>query len=508
MTEELLSSGRLLVVSNRIPVTVRRDGHGGWSATPSVGGLVTALAPVLRARGGMWIGWHGATSGEGGDTLSHMDDLVDLGFPLIPLTLTAQQRDDFYLGFANEAIWPLFHDLQTRCTFAPSYWAAYRDVNRAFADAVAAHARSGDTIWVHDYHLMHVADELRRGGVTAPTAFFLHIPFPPPDIFLKLPWRAEVLRALVAYDRLAFQTTRDLRNFLQCIRTLLPDAAIQIERGTARVQFEGYVAHVGAFPIGIDARAFARDAATDAVQRRADALRAAYAPSQIMLGVDRLDYTKGIVERLEAFRYALGHYPELHERLTLVQLVVPSRTDIRAYAGLQRDIERLVSTINGQYTRPGWVPVHYLFRQLPFAELLAHYRAADIALVTPLKDGMNLVAKEYAVSHAGDGALILSEFAGSANQMGRWALTINPYDVVGCAEAIRTAATMPAAERRARMAGLRRTVFARDVFWWVDAVLRMEGSTPGRSGSSPRKSQGVQLLPARQEGHARGERAA
>lgn len=492
---------RLIVVSNRLPVAVRRDGTGGWTAEPSVGGLVTALAPVLRARGGVWVGWHGATSGEGGDIFAHLNEVVDMGFPLVSLTLTAQQRDDFYLGFANEAIWPLFHDLPTRCTFAPAYWQAYRDVNRAFAAAVSGHARSDDTVWVHDYHLMHVGAELRAAGVTAPTVFFLHIPFPPPDIFLKLPWRADVLRALLAYDRLGFQTTRDLRNFLQCVRALLPDSGIHAERGGAVVRSAGQAVHAVAVPIGIDALAFAREAASPPVCELAEQLRAAFAPSQIMLGVDRLDYTKGIVERLEAFRYALAHNPALHERLTLVQLVVPSRTDITEYAGLKTHIERLVSEINGQFTRPGWVPVHYLFRQLPFAELLSYYQAADIALVTPLKDGMNLVAKEYAICHQGDGVLILSEFAGAAGQLGRWALPVNPYDVVGCAAAIRRAYAMQPKERRARMVGLRRAVASHDVFWWVDAVLRAGGSTPGRSPSEPIWLADRNQKPARSRDH-------
>lgn len=488
---------RLIVVSNRIPVTVRRDGQGGWMAEPSVGGLVTALAPILRARGGLWVGWHGATTGEGGAALTQLNDLVDVGFPLLPITLTAQQRDDFYLGFANESIWPLFHDLLTRCTFSPAYWHAYRDVNRIFAETVAAHARDDDTIWVHDYHLMHVAAELRAIGVRAPAAFFLHIPFPPPDIFSKLPWRAEVLRALLAYERLGFQTVRDLRNFLQCVRALLPKATIRVERGGAVVRAAGRTVYAAAVPIGIDARAFARDSARPAVRERAAQLRAAYAPGQIMLGVDRLDYTKGIVERLEAFRHALATYPELHERLTYVQVVVPSRTDIAEYAELKTRIERLVSAINGEYTRPGWVPVHYLFRQLPYEELLAYYRAADIALVTPLKDGMNLVSKEYCVCNPGDGALILSEFAGAAAQLGQWALMVNPHDVVGCAAAIHRAFSMPAAERRARMAALRRVVQSRDVYWWVESVLRAGEVKPVQIREMRRPVEVVRLMAAR-----------
>ncbi|HMQ30841.1 MAG TPA: trehalose-6-phosphate synthase [Chloroflexaceae bacterium] len=470
-------TGRLLVASNRLPISLRRDPIGEWQATPSAGGLVTALNPVLQRRGGVWIGWHGATAEEGGDELRDLGGLIDMGYALAPISLSDRQRDHFYLGFANEAIWPLFHDLPTRCTFNPDYWTAYREVNRAFALAIRDELRPDDTVWVHDYHLMHVAADLAALGAEAPTAFFLHIPFPPPDIFLKLPWREQVLEALLDYGRLGFQTARDLRNFVESARVLLPRGAVRGRGRTATVRHQGRTVSLGAYPIGVDAAAFSAAADAPAVQELAQQLREAHAPGRMVLGVDRLDYTKGIVERLAAFRYLLASEPDLREQITLVQVVVPSRTDIAEYAGLKAEIEQLVGEINGEFTRPGWVPVHYLFRALAHEELLAYYRAADIALITPLKDGMNLVAKEFSVCNRADGALILSEFAGAAEQLRVGALLVNPYDIAGTAGAIHRAAALPRAERRARLRALRRVVSRQDVYAWVDQFLA--GAEPG-----------------------------
>ena len=465
------ATGRLLVASNRLPVSLRRDLDGTWQAVPSAGGLVTALNPVLHRRGGIWFGWHGATTEEVGDTLGDLNTMADVGYPLVPVTLSAFQRDNFYLGFANEAIWPLFHDLPTRCIFNPAYWTAYREVNATFAAVIQATLAPDDTVWVHDYHLMHVAADLQRLGARARAAFFLHIPFPPPDIFLKLPWRTPVLEALLAYERLGFQTARDVHNFVESARVLLPRGAVRGRGKTARVQHQGQVPRLGAYPIGIDAAAFRRNADAAEVVALAEQLRRAHGPGKLVLGVDRLDYTKGIVERLEAFRYLLTNHPELHEQITLLQVVVPSRIDIAEYAGLKATIERLVSEINGQFTRPGWVPVHYLFRTLSADELLAAYRVADIALVTPLKDGMNLVAKEFCICNRVDGVLILSEFAGAADQLRAGALLVNPFDIVGTADALSVAIALPRAARRARLRALQRIVARHDVYSWVDQFL-------------------------------------
>jgi trehalose 6-phosphate synthase len=481
------SAQRLINVSNRLPIVLQPapDNPSAWRAERGAGGLVSALTPVLRARGGEWIGWPGTVEEDGADLDALLAELSDeAGYTLTPVELTADQRDRFYLGFSNEVIWPLFHDLQTRANFDPGYWAAYEEVNRRFADVIARRAGPDDLVWVHDYHLINTALELRALDVRSSLIFFLHIPFPPLDIFLKLPWRAQVLAGMLQYDLVGFQTARDRDNFLACAQQLQEqELLVDSDDDLLIFTFEGRQVRLGVFPIGIDSGNFERAAATRPVTDLARQLRAALSGQQIILGVDRLDYTKGIEQRLEAFRHTLQRFPELRGEVTFVQVAVPSRTDIPEYKELKGRIEQLVGEINGEFTHLGWVPIHYICRSLPFTELLAHYRAADVALVTPLKDGMNLVAKEYCAAHLhGQGVLILSEFAGAADQLGEGAILVNPYDIDGVAEAIAAGCRMSMAERSARLTRLRANVSAEDVFWWADSILQA-GSQEAQAGS-------------------------
>jgi trehalose 6-phosphate synthase/phosphatase len=403
-----------------------------------------------------------------------MDDAGEAaGHGLVPVTLPERERAGFYQGFANEVLWPLFHDLQWLCNFRPRYWQSYQRANERFAEAVLRQARPGDFVWVHDYHLAGVGSRLRASTVPVTAGYFLHIPFPAPDMFLNLPWRREFLRSMLDYQVVGFQTERDLHNFSDCLARLLPEARMIPGDGRHDIHFEGRRIRAGRFPISIDFQDFHRRSAAPEVIAMAEELRALLPDRQLILGVDRLDYTKGIPHRLEAFARALERFPQLHERVTLIQVVVPSREAIPQYDQLKRRIEWLVGRINGRFTKPGgWVPIHYVFRSLEPRELLAYYRAAQIALITPLKDGMNLVAKEYcACSPDDDGVLILSEFAGAAAELGDGALLVNPCDVDGTAEAIRRAVEMPVEERRERMHRLRRTVRERDVFRWVEDFL-------------------------------------
>jgi trehalose 6-phosphate synthase len=449
---------RLVVVSNRLPFSFRRDARGRWRAEPGSGGLVTALLPVLRDRGGTWIGWPGAVGASGEFAPALAAAGRDAGYRLAGVSLDQADVQGFYHGFSNEVIWPLFHDLPSLCNFDPAYWEAYCRVNRKYAKA-ADRAAPGDFVWVHDYHLMNLAAEMRRRGSRARIGFFLHIPFPHPDVFLKLPWRREVLEGLLRYDIIGLQTERDRRNFAACAH------ALRLEVPPGRV---------GHFPISIDHNAFVRAAGAETVAAKARELHRLLPKRKLVLGVDRLDYTKGITLRLRAFQDLLERHPEMRGRVSLIQVVVPSREDIPQYHRMKAEVEQLVGRINGAFARPGgWVPVWYEYRSLSRQELLAYYRAADIALITPLKDGMNLVAKEYCVcSIEEDCVLILSEFAGAAEQLGRDALLVNPYDIRGVAEAIRTAYAMPQASRVARMRALRRSIRRHDVFWWVDSFLR------------------------------------
>ncbi|HEY5991404.1 MAG TPA: trehalose-6-phosphate synthase [Candidatus Udaeobacter sp.] len=465
---------RLIVVSNRLPFALDSTGEDLWTVTPAVGGLVSAVEPVLRERGGTWIGWPGVAGEIPQEPLAKATR--NTGYKVVPVTLSETERDEFYYGYSNEVIWPLFHDLQNFCNFEPAYWQAYKQVNVRYADAIARSARPDDFIWVHDYHLMYVAQALREESVgrkLSSLTFFLHIPFPPYDIFAKLPQQQRLLRALLQFDLLGFQTRRDVRNFLQCVRRVMSDAKVLSRRELPLIRFERREIRVGHFPIGIDFGSFENGAKSDTVEERAQRLRVTFPGCQLILGSDRLDYSKGIPERLRAFRTALERHPELRGRVVLIQVVVPSRVEIPRYHEFKQRIDRLVGDINGRFSTSTWLPVQYHFRCLDREDLLAHYRACDIAFVTPLKDGMNLVAKEYCACRIEeDGVLILSQFAGAAEQLKPGALLVNPYDIEQMADTILEAFRVNEAERSARMKRMRQMVRKENVFWWVDSFLK------------------------------------
>lgn len=473
---------RLIIVSNRLPFALDSAGEDLWTVTPAVGGLVSAVEPVLRERGGTWIGWPGTAGEIPNEPLAKAT--LDAGYNVVPVALSETERDEFYYGYSNEVIWPLFHDLQNFCNFDPAYWQAYKQVNERYADAIIRSAQRDDFIWVHDYHLMYVAEALRERCASdkiSALTFFLHIPFPPYDIFAKLPQPRRLLRALLQFDLLGFQTRRDVRNFLQCARRVMPDAKILSRAEMHTIGFEKRKIRVGHFPIGIDFDSFENDAKSEGVAQRSRQLRAGFPDCQLILGSDRLDYSKGIPERLRAFRNALERYPEMRGRVVLIQIVVPSRVEIPRYHEFKGRIDRLVGDINGRFSTSTWIPVQYHFRGLDREELLAHYRACDMAFITPLKDGMNLVAKEYCACRIGeDGTLILSQFAGAAEQLKPDALLVNPYDVEQMADTIVKAFRMTPAERTGRMKRMRRMVRKENVFRWVDSFLRAGANLAAR----------------------------
>jgi trehalose 6-phosphate synthase len=458
--------------------------EAGWKSSTGSGGLVTALAPLLRRFGGIWIGWPGTSDLQGRELRSLVTEFAKReGYRVAPVPLTSEDYERFYQGFCNEIIWPLFHDLQSLCNFDPAYWASAQKVEQSFADVVAKHARPDDLIWVQDYHLMGLGKVLTERGLTNRLAFFLHVPFPSPDIFCKLPWRLDVLRGLLHYQVIGLQTRRDLENFSDSVRRLLPDAERFRSDTELRLEWEGHRSVAGAFPIGIDFDEFGTAADTPAVASRVQELRKEFGGRQIILGVDRLDYTKGIPYRLRSFRRALERFPELHRQVTLLQVVVPSRELVPEYQKLKAEIEQLVAQINGAFTQPGWVPIHHVFRTIERQELLAWYRLADVALVTPLKDGMNLVAKEYCACQVdGNGVLVLSEFAGAAEQMGGSAVLVNPYDIEGVADAIKRAVTMTPGARRPAMDQLRAGTREENVYWWLNRFMAECGVTLSMAG--------------------------
>lgn len=461
---------KLIVVSNRLPIAISQDEAGNSIVSQGTGGLVTALAPVLQNRGGLWIGWPG-------DADKRIDALLKdfskkAGYVLRPVHLTKQEIKDFYQGFANEIIWPLFHEFQLPSNYLPSYWEAFQTANRKFAEAAVASSQPDDFIWVHDYHLMLQASQLKQMGQERRTGFFLHIPFPPADIFLKLPWRKEIVDAILDFDLIGFQTIRDRSNFYDVVKRLYPDAAKRGRGAVATLTAGENKTRIGAFPISIDVRSFAKTAASPEVRERGKEIRAAFGDKFLLFSADRLDYTKGIPQRLNALSEALTMYPELHEKICMIQILVPSRQEVPQYQALKMEIEHMVGELNGKFATAGWTPVQYMYRSLNRVELVSYYTTADMAMVTPLRDGMNLVAKEYcACNLSARGVLCLSEFAGAAMELHRYALMVNPFDIVGVAKAIRQAVDMPLSVRQHKMRSIRALLRRRDIFFWVDSFL-------------------------------------
>jgi trehalose 6-phosphate synthase len=465
---------RLLVVSNRLPIVLERK-QDRWTLNSGSGGLVSALAPVLSHRGGVWIGWPGLALEKGGDWEPLLGGgYRDRGYELIPVLLSGEEVKGFYEGFSNAILWPLFHDLLGRCNFEPSFWYSYLKVNEKFADCVLESSRKDDFVWVQDYQLIHVAHYVREKIQDhRQIGFFLHIPFPALDILLKLPWRERILNAFLAYDLLGFQTPRDTRNFLTCIETLLPAARIEEDGPVFRVRLGSREMRVGSFPIGIDYKGYETTARLDEVEARMLDLREKFGRFELVVGVDRLDYTKGLPERLQAFRNALQRYPDLRERAMLVQIVVPSREAVPEYQALKAHVEQLVGEINGEFSTAGWVPVHYHYQSQPRRDLVSLYRMARVCFVTSIKDGMNLVAKEFCACQIdARGVLVLSEFAGAAAQLQDGALMVNPHDIEGMADALEAAFDMDEEERVRRMRRMQSILREQDIFWWVDYYLR------------------------------------
>jgi trehalose 6-phosphate synthase/phosphatase len=466
-----LLEGRLINLSNRLPVEIEKRA-GRPRLNPSAGGLASALDSIWRNHHGVWMGWAG--SGDSETAAASLLAKAARGrlYTLRAIPLSTLEVSKFYSGFANEIIWPLFHDMPSRCNFDPEYWEIYQRVNRRFAQAATENATAKDLIWAHDYHLMLAGHYLRESGCPTRTGFFLHIPFPAPDIYEKLPWRRTLLRALLEFDLVGFQTDRDRCNFLSCLERIIPEAVGAREESHNVVTLDGWRTKIATFPISIAFEEFASHAASREVELASAQLRHELAGNLLLLGVDRMDYTKGIPERLRAFRILLRRYPEMRHRVTLLQIVVPSREEIKEYKELRREVELLVSQINGEFTEGGWVPIHYMHRNLTRKQLLSYYRAADIALITSLKDGMNLVAKEFCAAQVEEhGVVVISEFAGATAELKHGALVVNPHDLAGIAEAIHRACIMPIEERRSRMRLLRDVVRTYNIQVWAESFL-------------------------------------
>jgi trehalose 6-phosphate synthase/phosphatase len=457
-------AGRVLIVSNRLPVSARLTASGVRVAARS-GGLATGLRPFHEQSKGLWLGWPGdlsrATPAQHADLDRQLQERA-----IVPVHLSVDAVQPYYNGFANQVLWPLFHYLVDRVPVDAAGWQAYCDVNAAFADAIYREYRPNDLIWVHDYQLMLLPALVRERVPQARIGFFLHIPFPSSEVFRILPWRHEILHGLLGADLVGFHTFAYLRHFMAAL--LHVDG---VEAQVDRVCVGDRQVHVGVFPMGVDAAAFAAMAADPDVRTRVERIRGEAGGRRIVLGIDRLDYTKGIPRRLEAVQRLLGRHPELRDEVRYIQVAVPSREQVDSYRWFRRDVEERVGRINGSHGTLQSLPVRYIHQSVSLRDLVALYAAADVLLVTPVRDGMNLVAKEFVASRIDeDGVLVLSEFAGAAAEL-NGALIVNPYDVDAVAEVIHRALHTPVDERRARMRVLRRRVLEHDVHVWTRSFV-------------------------------------
>jgi trehalose 6-phosphate synthase len=467
-----------VVVASRLPVDRIEDaGRTEWRHSP--GGLVTALEPIMREAEGAWIGWPG-------DAGPAPEPFENRGIHLVGVGLSAEEVRDSYEGFCNATLWPLYHDVIAPPQFHRQWWEAYVAVNRRFAQAAAEHAAPGATVWVHDYQLQLVPGMLREQRDDVRIGFFNHIPFPGYEIFAQLPWRRRIVEGLVGADLLGFQRQSDATNFLRACRR------------SAGLPTRGSVVHVGArdvqaaaFPISIDATALARLARREDVRDRALEIRQVLGqPETVLMGIDRLDYTKGILHRLKAYGELLNE-GRLGSQAVLVQVASPSRERVEQYRLLRDEVEVTVGRIDGQHGELGNPPIHYLHQSYPREEMAALYLAADVMLVTPLRDGMNLVAKEYvACRNDESGALVLSEFTGAADEL-TGAFLVNPHDIEGLKDAIVRAATISPREARRRMRSMRRRVFDHDVAHWAATFLEALAEKPGAGGPPDPPAPGI-----------------
>jgi trehalose 6-phosphate synthase len=455
----------LVIAANRLPV--RRTAEG-WETSP--GGLVSALVPFVGDSAGMWFGWTGVADDESG--VFEVD-----GLTLHSVVLNADEVDAYYDGFSNDTLWPLYHDAIRESGYKVAQWHQYQQVNQRFADVLAANAPASALVWIHDYHLQLVPAMLRALRPDVRIGYFHHIPFPPPELFNRLPWRSEIMEGLLGADLVGFQRAGGVRNFATIAEQLL-GAVIDIDHPLGRDGYPGTVLHagrvtaVGAFPISIDVADIENRASSRYSRQLTSAIRSRLGdPEVILLGVDRLDYTKGIGKRISAFGALLDEGRLDAHRHVLVQVATPTREGVDHYREERHEIERLVGEINGRHARLGFPVVHYLYRSLPHDELVPLYRAGDVMLVTPFRDGMNLVAKEFVATRLDDdGVLVLSEFTGAADELTE-ALLVNPHDDEALKDAIATAVDMHRGERRQRMAALRATVAGYDVAEWARRFL-------------------------------------
>jgi trehalose 6-phosphate synthase/phosphatase len=458
--------GRIILVSNRLPVTVQRQ-EGNLAVLPSIGGLATGVSSLFRKDERMWIGWAGLPSDQLDEgELRWMAQTLRDSHQCQPVFLSREDLKLYYHGFCNDTLWPLFHYFLAYVRYEDSFWEAYRQVNQRFCSAVLELLRPGDKVWIHDYHLLLLPQLVLKERPEAPIGFFLHIPFPSFEIFRLLPWRRPLLEGMLGADLVGFHTYDYVRHFVTSVRSLLG-----AEHTFGRIRYESRTVQADVFPMGIDYGRFAKSLRRWAVRKEFRGIARLRDERKTILSVDRLDYTKGIPQRLQAFERFLAANPAYQRRVKMILIVAPSRTQVHKYRELLREVNVLVSSINGRYGTPDWVPVLYFYRSFPFEKLTPLYAIADVLLVTPLRDGMNLIAKEYVATRSDrKGVLILSETAGAAQELGE-AVIVNPNNTEEIAAAMKAALELGPSEQRRRNALMSRRLKRYDVSAWARDFL-------------------------------------
>jgi trehalose 6-phosphate synthase/phosphatase len=454
---------RLLIVSNRLPVTIQKK-KGKLYFNQSVGGLATGLGSFYKSFNSKWVGWCGITSEKIGlEEKKNIKTKLENAFSSYPVVLSKREIELYYSEFCNRTLWPLLHGFTQYATYDRNSWKAYENVNEIFSNCISEIADPKDTIWIHDYHLMLLPSLLRKKHPSTAIGFFLHTPFPSPDIFRLLPWREEILHGLLKADLLGFHTYNYVQNFLMTVRRLLG-----LNHTLGKIIVGNHMAKVDSFPIGIDYQLFTDAETKPKVQASIKKLSRRLGTTKKILSIDRLDYTKGVLHRLKGFDLFLNNYPGYKGKVTLVLVAVPSRTKVQHYQTLKRNVDELVGKINGDHGKVGWTPIQYLYHSLPFHSLLALYRISDVAMVTPLADGMNLIAKEYiATKTDGKGVLVLSEMAGAVEEL-REAIIVNPNSTEEIAEALKKALSMPEDEQIRRNRTMQERLRNYDIKVWAD----------------------------------------
>ena len=473
---DVLDGRQLVVMSNRAPIKVVREGSEE-RIEPTVGGVGTTFLRLLEHHGGLWIAWNGGQKTPKKLSLPAEHPRFDLSF----IELSDRDVSNYYYGMCNRALWPLMHFMISNCHFNAGNWRSYRTVNEMFAASAIAQAERGDALWIQDFHLALTPQIIRARREDLAIGIFWHVPFPPVELYRVFPWRRELLAGMLGSDLIGFHCESYVRHFLNSCERVL-GAEVDAKRG--EISFEGHTSHAAAFPLGIPVDYFAGLASSSRTQQKSARIRRGLRSEVVVLGVDRLDYTKGILERLLGFERFLERNPNYHRRVTLVLIAVPSRTKVTEYAALKRQLDEAVGRVVGRFSSDGWVPIRYLYTQFGAEDLVAHYQAADVALLTPLRDGMNLVAKEFVASHPNDDAvLILSEFAGAAEELTE-ALLVNPYNTDAIADSIREAIEMRPEERANRMRMLRENIHGNNLERWSAnflSALTMETALEPRS---------------------------